>query len=230
MAPSGSVDITYSSFAQHWLSEGVPCPLPAQTGALWGNQLGGLAEYEDIHARWSEASRKDWDRFLTLRADEMRQGGIVVLLIQSSHLDGSCVEHIAEGCQIAKRRCVEEGVLTEEEAEQMCVPEYAKNMFEILEPLKSRSETWEILEVQQQALPCALMSGACDGGGEGIKARRMVNLGRSFMDASLERAFARDRKESKLDAFWDKVMDIGSDDASRISSNFGVTFLALRRK
>ena len=229
MAPTGSVDIIFSSYAQHWLSGGVPFRLPAKTGALWGNQLAGLAEYEDIHNEWSKASQKDWDRFLSLRADELRPNGIMVLLLYSSHHNGKLVESISDSCQIAKRQCVKEGIFTEQEAEKMCVPEYAKSVFEILNPLNSQRE-WEILEIQHGSLPCALMTtSSADVGGDCIQTQKMVNLARSFMDASLERAFSRDTKESKLNQFWAKVMEIGVDDPSKISTNFGSTFLVLRR-
>lgn len=231
VAPSGTVDISYSNFAQHWLSEGVPCPLPAKTGALWGNQLLGNAEFENILAKWSEASRKDWDRFLTLRADEMRKGGIMVLSLQSSDIHGNMFEPFAQSCQIAKRQCVEEGVLTKQEAEKMCVPEYSKSILEILEPLKSRSETWEILEVQHSALPCVHTSDVSHLENGRITSQNVVNSGRSFMDSSLERAFEEENiGKSKLDQFWQKVMDIGAEDASQLSTRIGMTYLALRRK
>ena len=225
------MDISYSNFAQHWLSDGVPCPLPAKTGALWGNQLVGNAEYENILAKWSEASRNDWDRFLTLRADEMRKGGIMVLSLQSSDLNGKMFEPFAHSCQLAKRQCVEEGVLTKQEAEKMCVPEYAKSMFEILEPLKSRSEIWEILEVQHRALPCMYKADVSHPDRGHIKTKSIVKGGRSFMDSSLERAFEEENiRKSKLDQFWQKVMEIGADDISKLSTGIGMTYLALRRK
>ena len=82
----------FSSYAQHWLYGGVPFRLPAKTDALWDNQLAGLAGYEDIHNEWSKASQKDWDRFLSLRADEVRANGIMVLLLYSSHHNGKLVE------------------------------------------------------------------------------------------------------------------------------------------
>ena len=227
MAPTGSVDIVYSNLAQHWLSEGVPCPLPAETGVVWGNQLAGLAEYEDIFVKWSEASRKDWDRFLSLRGDEMRKGGIMIISIQSSRLNGELSEMYADSCQVAKRQCVEEGIFTEEEAEQMCVPEYLKSMFEILDPLKSNSQTWEILEVQHGTLPCVFTDD--DVAHEQIKPHDAVQMCRSFMDSSLERAFAEE-KEHKLNQFWQKVMQIGVDDISKLSTGAAMTYLALRRK
>ena len=230
VAPTGTVDISYSNFAQHWLSEGVPCSLPAKTGALWGNQLAGNAEYEDILAKWSEASRKDWARFLTLRADEMRKGGIMVLSVQSADLNGAIYEPFALSCQIAKRQCVEEGVLTKPEAEKMCVPEYVKSMFEILEPLKSRSEIWEILEIQHKRLPCMFKADVSHPDRDHIEPENIVKGGRSFMDSSLERAFEGENSKSKLDQFWKKVTEIGAGDISNLSTGIGMTYIALRRK
>jgi len=134
IASPGSVDIVYSCFAQHWLSKGVPCPLPVNTGALWGNQLAGLPEYEDIHDKWTKASGDDWNRFLELRAEETRTGGVLMLLIYSALDDGSLAENLAEACRLAKKQCLLEGIFTVDEASRMCMPEYATTRDEILKP------------------------------------------------------------------------------------------------
>ena len=235
VAEKGSVDIAYSCFAQHWLSGGVPCPLPVETGALWGNQLVGLPEYKSIHEQWSEKSRKDWERFLDLRAAEMRSGGQLVLHIQSANLDGTMPEGLAHACQVAKKQCLEEGIFTAEEASAMCVPEYCKNIVEILEPLQSKegASKWNILECHQ--LPAwTLSSDIVDPDNadkpQHVRDQNTVNLAKSFMNASLERAFKEGDREDKLERFWDKVLEFASTESANIDANFGVTLLALERK
>ena len=61
------------------------------------------------------------------------------------------------------------------------------------------------------------------------RAANTVNLAKSFMNASLERAFKEEDREDKLDRFWAKVLQYGADGAD-INANFGVTLLALERK
>jgi len=233
----GSVHIAYSCFAQHWLSRGVPCPLPIETGALWGNQLAGLPKYKAIHEQWSEASRKDWERFLELRAEELQRGGVLVLVIQSALLDGTMPEGLAHGCQVAKRQCLEEGIITAEEAQAMCMPEYCKNIIEILKPLQSKdralSRKWNVLECQQLPLD-ALADDQTDPANahrsSRERAKSHVNMAKSFMNSTLERAFQEEDREEKLEKFWRKVFEFGEARSSDIDSNVGGTLLALQRK
>ena len=69
-----------------------------ETGAIWRNQLLGVPQYKDILDVWAQTSYDYWDHFFTLRAQEVREGGIVVLLIASS-LDWTPPDKIAEACQ-----------------------------------------------------------------------------------------------------------------------------------
>jgi len=237
VAEKGSVHIGFSCFAQHWLSRGVPCPLPIETGALWGNQLAGLPKHKTIYEQWSKESRKDWERFLELRAEELQGGGVLVLLIQSALLDGTMSDGLAYGCQVAKKQCLEEGIFTVKEALAMCMPEYSKNIIEILEPLQSEdnglSSKWKVLECQE--LPSyALVDHQIDPTTAHQSSRERaeitVNLAKSFMNSSLERAFKKEDREEKLGRFWKKVFEFGEANSSDIDTNIGGTLLALERR
>jgi len=237
VAEKGSVHIGFSCFAQHWLSRGVPCPLPIETGALWGNQLAGLPKYKAIHEQWSQESRKDWVRFLELRAAELQSGGVLVLLIQSALHDGTMFEGLAHGCQVAKKQCLEEGIFTAEEALAMCMPEYSKNIIEILQPLQSEksplSRKWNVLECQQLPL-YALADDQIDPTtvhkSSQERANNTVNLAKSFMNSSLERAFKEGHKEEKLGKFWSKVFEFVEAKSSDIDTATCITLLALERR
>ena len=237
VAEKGSVHIGFSCFAQHWLSRGVPCPLPIETGALWGNQLAGLPKHKAIYDQWSKESRKDWERFLELRAAELQSGGVLVLLIQSALLDGTMNDDLADGCQEAKKQCLEEGIFTVQEALAMCMPEYCKNIIEILEPLQSEdselSRKWNVLECQQLPL-YALADHQPDLANGHMssreRAKNTINRAKSFMNASLEQAFKKEDREEKLGKFWKKVLEIGEAKSSGIDTNSEGTLLALERR
>ena len=238
VAPKASLDLAYSCFTQHWLSVGIPADLPLETGALWGNQLAQLPEYKDIYDKWATAARNDWARFMELRAEELRPGGIVVMHIQSAYVNGEMPAGLSHGCQVAKKQCLEEGIFTEAEARKLCMPEYGKNMLEIVTPFASAEnlKKWDLLEYHQ--LPgWALAEDVVDPSvaklSESEQARRAVDLARAFMDSSIEVAFTdvtESVKKEKVDKFWEKVYEFGKDDSSKIDANFGATLLAFERK
>lgn len=230
VAAPGSVDIAYSCFAQHWLSKGVPRPLPVNTGALWGNQLAGLLEYEEIHDEWARASSDDWDRFLELRAQEIRAGGVLMLLIYSAQHNGSLWESMAEACRLAKKQCLVDGIFTVDEASCMCAPEYAKTRDEILKPLTDgpHASKWAVLECRHN-----LFHHNDDPNISGQeKAKKAVALARSFIDSSFEQAFDESVREYKMDIFWQTVyLQLGeNDDLLYHVNNYGETMIALKRK
>ena len=236
VAPTQSVDLAYSCFAQHWLSGGVPCHLPAETGAIWGNQMSSVPGGTDIQRIWAESSRKDWERFLELRANEVRIGGIVVLLIQSAFLDGTLNEGFAHVCQVAKKQCLEEGIFTKDEAERMCMPEYMKTAFEILQPLQRNPHRtkWEVLQMDHRIAPCVVTdenvfsSNANKSATE--KASEIVEFLKSFMSSSLENSLNAERSSIKLQQFWDKVFQIILKDPAKSDTSWAITMLALKRK
>eukprot|EP00957_Ditylum_brightwellii_P009190 695316-Ditylum_brightwellii.AAC.1 len=228
----GNADIAYSCFAQHWLSKGVPCHLPVETGAIWGNQLAGFPQYKDIHDTWAKASYDDWDRFLTLRAQEVHEGGIMVLLIQSS-LDGTMPDAIAETCQAAKKKCLEEGIITADEAKLMCMPEYVKTRDEILTPLlmmdSPHASKWTVLDFRRTQ-PDACTKHITDSNtSDEEKMNAFVQLARGFMDASLEQAFEESARKKKLNFFWEMVLRIADNDHRKVTCNVMTELFALKR-
>ena len=137
------------------------------------------------------------------------------MLIQSALLDGTMSDGLAYGCQVAKKQCLEEGIFTVKEALAMCMPEYSKNIIEILEPLQSEdnglSSKWKVLECQE--LPSyALVDHQIDPTTAHQSSRERaeitVNLAKSFMNSSLERAFKKEDREEKLGRFWKKVLKV----------------------
>ena len=66
-----SVDLGTCFAASHWLSHAIRVYSP---GALWFADLEG-----DARRRLAELARNDWTRFLSLRANELRSGGFLLV-------------------------------------------------------------------------------------------------------------------------------------------------------
>ena len=90
ISDAGTVQLAYSCFAQHWLGNGAPIGLPE--GAIWANQLPRDNGYRKA---WEEASKRDWEKLLALRAQEVAPGGMMVFHIQSSTSAGELSERFA---------------------------------------------------------------------------------------------------------------------------------------
>merc|ERR1712087_592170 len=187
-----------------------------------------------IHEQWAEASRRDWERFLDLRAAEIKSGGILVVNIFSTKSDGTMPEPIAHACQLAKKQCLEEGIFTEAEASAMCIPEYAKDMEEILSPLRSthgaHNDKWSILDFECHRYPDNIVFPANIDKSERQKAECTVRMLKSFMNSSLAASLDAEAREDKLCRFWDKILAIGEVDSEAISLNVKSTLLVLQRR
>eukprot|EP00532_Pseudo-nitzschia_australis_P015739 CAMPEP_0168262440 /NCGR_PEP_ID=MMETSP0141_2-20121125/9716_1 /TAXON_ID=44445 /ORGANISM="Pseudo-nitzschia australis, Strain 10249 10 AB" /LENGTH=435 /DNA_ID=CAMNT_0008200861 /DNA_START=107 /DNA_END=1411 /DNA_ORIENTATION=- len=149
------VHLAYSCYAQQWLSDGAPTGLP--DGAIWANQL---PRHSKQRKASEEASKRDWDNFLSLRSKEVVPGGIMVFLIQGSMSScGSLSEGFAATMQEAKKEMIAAGELSETQAQTMVVPEYGKSPMEILAQLScSKNQClWSVEELQHSIHPCGFV-------------------------------------------------------------------------
>jgi len=225
----GSLDMGYTVFAQHWLSKGAPTKL--SKGAIWGNQLPGGHK---LRAKWADRSSKDWNRFLLLRAQEFAPGGTLVTFVQSSKLDGSLSERFAATVAKAKAKLVADGVLTENEASKMVMPEYLKSTHEILEPFVSGSaiaSLWDIEEMQQSELPCPYRSqfDAGELSREELVTAQVGNL-HSFMNNSLTESLKdTPNADIKLKQFWKCTHELGLKTHGALDTNYTYHIIVLKR-
>jgi len=229
IATPGSLDLGYTVFAQHWLSKGVPTKL--DSGCVWGNQL---PQGHPSRARWADASAKDWERFLELRAKEFAPGGCLAIFIQSSRLDGTLSERFASTVAEAKAELVDDGVLSEEEAAKMANPEYLKSSSEILRPFMSHGaihQLWEIKEMRMSEMTCPYRE-AFDAGSitrEQLVEGQVGNL-HSFMNPSLAQALKNSPDASeKLEQLWDRTRRLGMETLGSLDNNYTYHILVLKR-
>jgi hypothetical protein len=112
--PAGFVSVGWSSAAAHWLSR-VPTPLPGHLWAPTARSAQGAA--------FSKQARDDWARFLALRADELRVGGRLVIVVATVDQDGICGgEQILDGLNRAVQELVAAGALSSDDYASMVVP------------------------------------------------------------------------------------------------------------
>lgn len=239
------VHLAYSCYAQHWLSEGTPTKtLPVETGALWANQL---SEGEELDA-WERASRDDWRVFLSERSKEMRDGGLMVLVIQCSCPNGTMNEKFAETLRQAKLTMIEKKMIDTDTAAHMVIPEFAKTPTDILQLLSSdeNKAAWKLEEMHYAPEPCHYKKMHEEGvltNEETIDTQ--IKCLRAFMDVSLNASLTNATLSSYykeedtsviaglttawVDLFWQHVKSMVNGDPSLLTLDILDTTIVLRR-
>jgi SAM dependent carboxyl methyltransferase len=109
--PQSSVDIGWSSYAAMWISR-VPMAVPGHFLPLRGPDA--------VRAVFERQLAADWERFLCLRAREMRPGGRLVVSIPGANDDGSFgFDDVLDRANATLADMVEEGAITAGERARM---------------------------------------------------------------------------------------------------------------
>ncbi len=126
VVPAGVVSLGWSSTAAHWLSR-VPAPLAGRAWAPTARTPGA--------GPFLEQARRDWRRFLDLRATELRPGGRMVVVVATVDDDGVCGgEQALVGLDEALRAEVAAGALSPGEADAVTVPNFFLSRAELEAP------------------------------------------------------------------------------------------------
>jgi hypothetical protein len=126
IVPAGSVSLGWSSTAAHWLSR-VPAPLAERAWAPTARTPGA--------ALFLAQARRDWRRFLDLRAAELRGGGRLVVVIATVDDEGVCGgEHALDGLDEALRAEVASGGISPDEVARVVVPNFFLSRAELEAP------------------------------------------------------------------------------------------------
>jgi len=225
IAEEGTQHLGYSVYAQQWLDKGAPCGL--DSSALWANQI---QVGDPARSQWADASKRDWVRFLELRAREIAKGGHFVLVISGSNPDGSLEECLAATMLKAKAELASEGVLTEEEVPRFNVPEYHKSAIEVLEPLacEELKQVWKVCDFKFCTMKCPYMEKLENGDAfEADIVEEALSFLKAFCNPSLLEGVRGDT--AKLDKFWERVVKIAGGRVQGLASNFRTIFLRLER-
>ena len=126
--PPGSVDLGRSSHAAMWLSR-----LPTFVTGHFRGDCGTTAEAAAFRRQGAE----DWERFLSLRAAELRTGGRLLLVLAGLNEDGSTgFQALLDEANEVLAEMVSEGAIRAEERARMVIATCPRRTQELLAPFE----------------------------------------------------------------------------------------------
>ena len=122
--PPDSVDLGWSSHAAMWLSR-----IPTLVTGHFRGERGTDAE----RAIFRQQAALDWERFLSLRASELRPGGRLLVVLVGRNEDGRTgYEALLDEANAALAEMVSEGAIRAEERVRMVLATYPRRTSELL--------------------------------------------------------------------------------------------------
>jgi hypothetical protein len=198
--PPQHVDLGWSSYAAVWLSR-IPMPVPGHFLAI--------ASTGDVREAFERQGAEDWKFFLSLRANELRSGGRLVIVLPALNDDGVAgFEPLFRQANEALSEMVAEGAVTADERARMVLGAYPRRRCQLLAPFTTSGEfrglTVEHCELSFLADP-AWADYERDGNKEMLVNRHagffraifVPSLASAVADEGSRRVFA-DRLEEKL--------------------------------
>jgi hypothetical protein len=130
--PKAYVHLGWSCYAAVWLSR-IPTTIP-------GHFVSQAATGE-VRAAFDRQATDDWRSFLSLRAEELRPGGRLVVVLPGLSDDGrSGFEPLFAHANEVLAEMVSLGTITAEERARMVLGAYPRRRNQLLEPFKSDSQ------------------------------------------------------------------------------------------
>jgi SAM dependent carboxyl methyltransferase len=124
--PRQYVDIGWSAYAAVWLSQ-IPMTIPGHFFAL--SSTGA------VRAAFDRQGRQDWEKFLSLRASELRQGGRLVVVLPALNDDGSYgPTSLMDQANAGLAEMVDAGEITSDERGRMALAVYPRRKHDLLAP------------------------------------------------------------------------------------------------
>jgi hypothetical protein len=126
--PSCSVDVGWSSYAAVWISS-IPTAIP--------DHFFAFASTGAVRTEFDRQGEKDWETFLSLRADELRPGGRLVVVVPGVHENGTTgFEGIMDHANEVVVEMVRENAITADERARMALGVWPRRTRELLAPFK----------------------------------------------------------------------------------------------
>ena len=127
--PREQVNLGWCSYAAVWLSR-VPALIPGHFMCL--------ASAGNVRVAFDRQAADDWKLFLSLRAQELRAGGrLVVVLPGLSDAGGSGFEPLFNCANAALEELAREGTISDDERKRMVVGGYPRRRAQLLEPFSA---------------------------------------------------------------------------------------------
>jgi SAM dependent carboxyl methyltransferase len=198
--PPGSVHIAWSSYAAVWLSQ-VPSPIPSDLFCSARSAPAARASFE-------RQAAADWQTFLSLRADELRTGGCLVVALPGRDDDDNVgVESLFLKADETLAQMIDEGKLTTAERARMVVGCYVRHKRELLAPFENdgRFQNLSLEDFSMFAVPDA----AWDHYGQDNDREKLARAHAAFFRAtflpSLASALDRSGDVNIVRAFGDRL-------------------------
>ncbi|GKX33186.1 MAG: hypothetical protein MnENMB40S_08040 [Rhizobiaceae bacterium MnEN-MB40S] len=146
MAAPGSVALATSFAASHWLSHAIA---PWSAGAVWFSDMEGVARRE-----MAALARSDWQRFLRLRAEELRPGGFLLVSTLGSIEDADEINGVKassrrlyRAIQTVAQQMVDDGLLLQSALDHFAFPVWFPTEREAREPIETETDLADAFEI-----------------------------------------------------------------------------------
>ncbi|XP_057762750.1 S-adenosyl-L-methionine:benzoic acid/salicylic acid carboxyl methyltransferase 3-like [Arachis stenosperma] len=194
--PTKSLDFVHSSYSLQWLSQ-VPEGVVNNKGKIYMASTSPSNVFEAYY----EQFQRDFSLFLKCRAEEVVEGGCMILTFLGRRSDDPSSKeccYIWELLAMALNEMVFEGIIKEEEVDRFNIPQYTPSPSEVKsEVMKEGSFSIDRLEVSEVHWNPFNDDGSDDGGYHVANLMRSVAeplLTTHFGEAIIEDAFCRYRR------------------------------------
>jgi hypothetical protein len=134
--PSDHVHIGWCCYAAMWISR-IPAQIPGHFYAL--------ATAGEARAAFLEQGASDWREFLSLRAEELKAGGRLIIVVPGASDDGtSAFQDIMDRANATLADMVDEGAIKTAERERMALGVWPRRRRDLLEPFGAGGEFREL--------------------------------------------------------------------------------------
>jgi hypothetical protein len=132
-----TIDLAYSYIAVHFLSASPP---------LTSHVLMHECAPAERPA-WQAQAASDWEKFLLLRARELKKGGKMLLCTMSRDDDGYSWQQFSQLVWQSMKDATARGLLSKEEAAAMHIPACLRSESEIMAPFVAKSQVGSLFKV-----------------------------------------------------------------------------------
>ncbi len=190
--PKGHVHLGWSSYAAVWLSR-IPMAIPGHFVPLGSSG--------DVRAAFNRQAAEDWKSFLSMRADELRSGGRLVVVLPALNDEGKAgFEPLFAQANEVLAEMVFAGSITREERARMVLGAYPRRRTQLLSPFNTCGQycglTVERCELSE--LPDAAWLDYARDGKKDVLVKRHVGFFRAIFVPSLATALEGNRSNQRF--------------------------------
>jgi hypothetical protein len=199
LLPPDYVNRGWSSYAVNWASR-IPSLIPGHIFALRATGA--------VRAAFDRQGAEDWETFLSFRANELRPGGRLIVVLAATDDDGiSRVEDIMDHANAVLADMVEEHVISADERARMVLGAWPRRRHDLLVPF-AHDKQFQDLRVEYcetSALPDTAWADYQQNGSKDALASKHALFFRSTFAPSLALALNRSRDAEEQRAFSDRL-------------------------